>query len=912
MPILDAGTLSFTFNAFLTDTVEYDTVVVTTPGAHAWATAAAAPFFNITVYSFAEDISLPNGTITAVYITDDSFGVGFSINNLPQIPLDTMISPASPINQYAQFWDAVLAGETTIIVPANSNFFAMMGDIGSFRGGGTRTGADDTFVNEQNTQGNGSLVGDAGVVGAGTLIGGNDRFEDTWTEVLSGDVGNASSGPDGGTVIGGDDIFDLEDNNALPTLSVSMVAGDVTGNFVGHVVGGDDTIIIRNGFNTTVIVGDVADTEEGSGIGGDDTILMETTVPGRSFMNNSSGIFGDFRDFEGRNVASSGGDDTITLRNVNAPGVTGDALSVLNTVFTGGDDIIDIRGTFVTTPGGAALAPTVGTVSGDIFAMDGVDTELLGGDDTITVVDARVNQMAGDGSSIVADRIVGGDDAITYLYRSTASILSPVISGDALEVSTSSFTGGDDTIAVNITGSSGISSLVVYGDVSAATILPGPGGTAGVLNGDDVIRVTANSGQNLVLYGDMATIDTSATLSMRDGNDTITGGGGNDLIFGDTGIGIVSGMGEFASVTGGNDVLDGRGGDDTIIGGAGIDTVVFSLDQAVHVNLNGIVGTAAVAGNLVEAVGQGSDQLDGIENIIGSSRDDMLIGNGVFNVIEGGAGADMINGGGGSDTASYASSSAGVLVNLTAGIFRNGDAEGDVLVSIERLLGSAHNDTFVGTSGANYIDGGGGTDYMRGLGGSDIYVVDNTGDVVDESFTGSGGVDTVRSTVSVNLSNAVNFRGAIENIVLEAAGGGIGAVGNALDNTITGNTSGNVIGGGLGNDTLTGGAEYDRFVFNTALNAATNVDTITDYEVADQINLENSIFTALTSTGFLGASLFRNTNDGPVDASDRIIYDNATGALSYDVDGSGAAAAIQFAQLDAGLTWLDAGEFFVV
>lgn len=35
--------------------------------------------------------------------------------------------------------------------------------------------------------------------------------------------------------------------------------------------------------------------------------------------------------------------------------------------------------------------------------------------------------------------------------------------------------------------------------------------------------------------------------------------------------------------------------------------------------------------------------------------------------------------------------------------------------------------------------------------------------------------------------------------------------------------------GGTGNDTLFGGAGADRFVFSTALNAATNVDTIGDF-----------------------------------------------------------------------------------
>lgn len=132
----------------------------------------------------------------------------------------------------------------------------------------------------------------------------------------------------------------------------------------------------------------------------------------------------------------------------------------------------------------------------------------------------------------------------------------------------------------------------------------------------------------------------------------------------------------------------------------------------------------------------------------------------------------------------------------------------------------------------------------------------------------------------------------------------------ALENFIMAYSRDATLNGGLGNDTLSGGTGNDVFVFNTAP-GATNVDTITDFSPNvngnnDTIWLAGSVFTGLGATNAtLNAAAFRQVTTatlGQVDATDRIIYNSTTGALSWDADGSGANfQAVQFAQLNPNL-----------
>ncbi|MBM4090675.1 MAG: calcium-binding protein, partial [Planctomycetes bacterium] len=119
------------------------------------------------------------------------------------------------------------------------------------------------------------------------------------------------------------------------------------------------------------------------------------------------------------------------------------------------------------------------------------------------------------------------------------------------------------------------------------------------------------------------------------------------------------------------------------------------------------------ADNVANALG-GDDQLfghGGDDTLFGGAGNDLLDGGAGNDRLDGGAGNDLLDGGEGVDTADYSQATASVTVDLTAGTAVSTDGT-DVLSSIERVVGSKHDDTFAFSqpvSGAVYaVDGGAG------------------------------------------------------------------------------------------------------------------------------------------------------------------------------------------------------------
>lgn len=350
------------------------------------------------------------------------------------------------------------------------------------------------------------------------------------------------------------------------------------------------------------------------------------------------------------------------------------------------------------------------------------------------------------------------------------------------------------------------------------------------------------------------------------GDDTFRGGEGADTLWG--GIGIDRAMYDDSKTgvwvdLGFNVAYYGTAQGDTFSGienltGSYYGDTLYGDDGANHIQGNG--GDDYLYGRGGDDTLEGSGYLDGgadHDQLRGASQADDLYGGSGNDRLDGRGGADWLVGGAGIDTVIYEASAQGVTVFLsdTEGNGYGGDAQGDKLYEIENVVGSLESDFISGTDGRNLLDGSWGGDTLKGYGGDDTL----DGDFGDDVLIGGAGIDHLD--------------------------GGFDA---------------DSLYGGEGKDSLVGGGGADRFYFNTALNAATNVDKIDDMKLGqDTIWLDRAIFTGLSS-GADGVLSAANFHMGPAaaDASDRIIYDSATGKLFYDADGTGGIAAVQFATLD--------------
>lgn len=266
---------------------------------------------------------------------------------------------------------------------------------------------------------------------------------------------------------------------------------------------------------------------------------------------------------------------------------------------------------------------------------------------------------------------------------------------------------------------------------------------------------------------------------------------------------------------------------------------------------------------------QGDDLIaggSGDDHIVAGSGDDTVWGGAGNDLIFGGLGADLISGGAGADRL-YGDEGDDLLFGDAGDDALFGGNGNDILsggAGIDSLFGGSGDDQMAGGAGADLMEGGEGADRLSGDAGRDTLIGGAGGDYL------SGGDEDD------------NLSGGAGHDVAEGGAGSDRIAGQAGNDLLMGGEGRDTLFGGSGDDNLHGGEGED------SLDGGTGDDTIEDGEGAD----------------FVLAGMGHDTVIASVDLSD----DSYSGGEGFDVlDYSGAAHDLIVDMASAIVTGLDVG-----
>ncbi|MBY8960233.1 calcium-binding protein [Pseudomonas sp. MIS38] len=622
--------------------------------------------------------------------------------------------------------------------------------------------------------------------------------------------------------------------------SVEAINVDIRANAVGLAgIGGDaqgDTLsgiekVIGTAFNDTFNLDSATATFEGGA--GDDVYVLNGS--GGTVIEQAGGGNDEVRSnfgqiYLGANVERltyTGNASFIGWGNASDNIITGGAGNDLLYGGAGADQFIGGAGIDTASYGDSTVGVSInlktgvnsGIAAGDTYT--GIERILGSGFNDTFIADSRV--FAFDGGAGTADVVDYSTsvEAINVDIRANAVGLAG-IGGDAQG---DTLSGIEKVIGTAFNDTFNL-------DSATATFEGGAGDDVYVLNGSGGTVIEQAGGGNDEVRSNFGQIYLGANVER--------------LTY--TGTGSFTGWGNAIDniITGGNgnDILYGGAGADRFIGGAGFDTVGYgdttigvtiNLKTGVHTGIaagdtytsiealtgtiagdifiadgaamafDGLVGAdmvsyeqsdSAVTIDLKTKVNAGDaagDTYTGIEFFQGSSFNDTLSGTAFGDNFIGGSGADLIDGREGHDTAWYINSKAAVNINLQTNVNEGADAQGDVLLNIERVIGSQFDDTLTGSSAVDFLEGSTGNDVIYGGDGADFIY---------------GGLVSLAGPLASSAPNAgaeadALYGGNDNDTILTASNDtGSRAYGEAGDDTIT--VTHGIADGGEGNDKLIG------------------------------------------------------------------------------------------------------------
>ncbi|MFK8047882.1 MAG: cadherin-like domain-containing protein [Halioglobus sp.] len=506
---------------------------------------------------------------------------------------------------------------------------------------------------------------------------------------------------------------------------------------------------------------------------------QETAIvfSGESLLANASDLDGDNLQVTKVSVQSEygivteNGDDTWTFQP--AAEFYGDDISLEFSV-SDGTSIIGASAILDVTPATAERLSLIGTENADTLVGSETNDHIegKGGNDSL---------YGGEG-----DNVLDGGEGNDRLYAHKGG--TDHVSGGA----------GDDLLYIDgndtVDGGEGNDRVYTYGeddvslDIGASSI--------------ESVQAQSNADHEI----DASTADAGVRVSLRGGDDEVTGSDHNDS--------INTGWGDNTVDAGaGNDSITTGGGNDVISGGAGNDSI-----------------NAGAGDNTIDG-GDGSDRIyahkGGTDDISGGAGDDLLYIDG-NDTVDGGEGNDRVYTYGEDDVSLDIGASSIESVQAQSNADHEIDAstaEAGVRVSLrggdDEVTGSDHNDSINAGTGDNVIDGGAGNDSITTSDGDDV-------------ISGGSGNDT-----------------------LKAGTGNDTIDGGAGSDRIYGGDGADTISGGLGNDTMDGGQGNDtlvlqgfRFEYEVTQNSDsqyTITDTVEDRDGSDKVsNFEQFQFADVT------------------------------------------------------------------
>lgn len=745
-------------------------------------------------FNFEAGFARPSGNNIVI---SQSIPAGISTPAIDNVSITNGALPGIDLNEqtYARSLaiNATLTG--TINAPWDKDWFAV--DLvagtayrfqlrGADSGGGTLA---DPFLRVRDANGNPIVYnGDSGPDGRDSLLFYVAPTTGRYYLSVGGDLVS------GGTYAVG--VMNASTANGVGLLgdrfSNNLIGGDGSDHLNGD--GGNDYIVGGNGndqitdddvsgpFGNDVLFGNDGDDRFQSG-GGSDRIdggegrdflylIRPNSVVGLTYvaddaasaigLNLADGTF--IANIESANIIFGAGNDIVSLHIGSRPGVE-EGVGV-----GGGNDVVTVGGGMVTVSGGEGidklivdfrwamgsvyqLPPEFGSLriwASDNNSINWVGFEELvfyGGSagDTIQAATAGNDQLYGYGgndslsSGAGNDQLFGGDGDDQLNPGTGIDEVDGGSGNDRLVLDRSSITGNINLNVDAMRTEAGVTLL----DGTQVRSIESIDVTLG--SGNDTVATLVNSVAPITNFGGSGLVD---RIICGAGDDQITIGGGSDYVDGGAGVDTV--------------IMDFRWSERPIEGsGSPPPFAAFGFRD----NYGSNITTANVESFIIYG-GSGNDNVTlgmGNGSAFGGLGDDTLRGQGGNDLLNGGTGSDLLDGGDGFDMASYEDSVVAVNINLSTNSYSGGDADGDTLIGIEAIIGSAFADSLIGNGGDNVLDGGGGGDALYGDAGNDRLILGGgaAGAIID----GGVGTDTLVVTASTTLASIAGIE------ALELAGG---------------------------------------------------------------------------------------------------------------------------------------------